>query len=175
MKNDDVSARQPPKCDLLYKLASQHPGMDLRMTELMAYIQDVAKLASLCISQELAEQDISEGRMFVLAHLYAEACSGGGDSSPSAIADRLGVTRATVTGLLDGLETAGFLVRRHDAIDRREVSIQLTEKGRSFMSDLIESGALQFRDVAASMSDAERTTIIGWLGKMRAELSQKLR
>jgi len=46
------------------------------------------------------------------------------------LAARLGVTEKTITGLVDRLETAGYLARERDAADRRVVRARLTEHGQ---------------------------------------------
>ncbi len=58
---------------------------------------------------------MSEGR-FVLLFLR-DAASGG--LAPREFADQAGVTRATATGLLDGLERDAWVERRTNAADRR--------------------------------------------------------
>ena len=42
----------------------------------------------------------------------------------------VGSSPSAATGLLDGLEAAGFLARTHDASDRRQVLIALTPQGQ---------------------------------------------
>ncbi len=46
----------------------------------------------------------------------------------STIADFMGVSKPTVTGLMNTLEKDGFVKRAHDEEDRRRVDIILTEK-----------------------------------------------
>ena len=52
------------------------------------------------------------------------------------MAERAGVTRATVTGLLDGLERDGFLRREADEVDRRRVRVLLSAKGSAIATKL---------------------------------------
>ncbi len=49
---------------------------------------------------------------------------------PNQIAERLILTRATVTGLLDSLERRGYVRRLPHATDRRMLLIELTHAGR---------------------------------------------
>lgn len=85
----------------------------------------------------LAPQKLSEGK-FVVLFLLHDRPEG---LSPHELADRAGVTRATITGLLDGLERDGFLRRRADADDRRKISVRLTAKGRKTARDLFNEHA----------------------------------
>lgn len=51
----------------------------------------------------------------------------------SALADRLTVTRPSVTALVDGLVGHGYVDRGHDAEDRRRVNHVLTAAGRDVL------------------------------------------
>lgn len=49
---------------------------------------------------------------------------------PNVIADRLIITRATVTGLIDSLERRGYVRRQAHQTDRRMVLVEITDVGR---------------------------------------------
>lgn len=49
------------------------------------------------------------------------------------LADALDVTARTVTGLVDGLEADGFVVRRPHPTDRRAMLVAFTERGADLM------------------------------------------
>ena len=53
------------------------------------------------------------------------------------LAKRLYVTKGNISGLLDRLETAGFVERRSLASDRRQYSIHLTDSGRAMAEKAI--------------------------------------
>lgn len=50
--------------------------------------------------------------------------------SPNQIADRLIISRASVTSLIDSLEKNGYVIRQPHKSDRRMLRIELTEAGR---------------------------------------------
>ncbi len=54
---------------------------------------------------------------------------------PNEIADRLIVSRATVTGLLDSLERQSYIRRLPHPSDRRMILVEITEKGRKTAHD----------------------------------------
>ncbi|MGS7842102.1 MarR family winged helix-turn-helix transcriptional regulator [Stenotrophomonas forensis] len=82
----------------------------------------------------LAPHGLSEGRFIVLFLLHGA----GGTLPPHALAERAGVTRATISGLLDGLQREGLLQRRSDAEDGRRLQIVLTAKGTRLAEALFE-------------------------------------
>jgi DNA-binding MarR family transcriptional regulator len=53
---------------------------------------------------------------------------------PNAIADRLIISRATVTGLLDSLERRAYIRRRPHPSDRRMILADITDAGRQAAS-----------------------------------------
>jgi DNA-binding MarR family transcriptional regulator len=60
-----------------------------------------------------------------------------GPLRPSVIADRMTVTRATITGLLDSLETRGLVVRRASPADGRTREVAITPKGQRIVRQLV--------------------------------------
>ena len=52
-----------------------------------------------------------------------------GSMPPSELSDRLIVTRATVTGLVDSLEQRGFVHRSANPADRRSLVVEITPAG----------------------------------------------
>ncbi|MGT2437004.1 MarR family winged helix-turn-helix transcriptional regulator [Bradyrhizobium betae] len=48
--------------------------------------------------------------------------------APNALAGQAGATRATITGLLDGLEREALIERHADSMDRRALTIRLTPR-----------------------------------------------
>ncbi|MEK6721233.1 MAG: MarR family transcriptional regulator [Chloroflexota bacterium] len=59
-----------------------------------------------------------------------------GSMSPSELGERLIVTRATVTGLLDSLEQRGFVRRSANPADRRSLVVQITPAGLAVLQEL---------------------------------------
>lgn len=57
------------------------------------------------------------------------ACVADGPQRASALAELVGVSRPTLTSLVDGLEQAGFLRRRPVPTDRRGIELEATPAG----------------------------------------------
>jgi MarR family transcriptional regulator, organic hydroperoxide resistance regulator len=67
--------------------------------------------------------------------------------SQQELAKRLYVTKGNISGLIDRLETAGFVERRPSESDRRQHAITLTDAGRAMAAKAI---AVQHRWVEAT-------------------------
>ena len=94
----------------------------------------------------------------------------GQPTSPTVIAERLIVTTATVTTLLDTLERRALIVRRPDPVDRRRVLVALTDKARGVIDTFLpEIVALQTA-VMAGVSESERARLQRTLATMQAQL-----
>lgn len=52
------------------------------------------------------------------------------------LAERLAIKHHSAVGLVDRLEKAGYLKRRHDEGDRRRVTLSLTASGENILADL---------------------------------------
>jgi DNA-binding MarR family transcriptional regulator len=57
-----------------------------------------------------------------------------GSATPGQIAERLGVTSSTSTGLVERLARGGYIHREHSKEDRRQVLLRLRPKGRRLMA-----------------------------------------
>lgn len=62
------------------------------------------------------------------------------------LAAQLGVTPATLTPVVDGLEAAGELTRARDAVDRRVVRLSVTAPGRDRLAVAVRQVAEALRD-----------------------------
>ena len=75
---------------------------------------------------------ISRTETEILFLLFVED---GEKSEPAVLADRLHVSRQTMTGLLDRLESNGFVTRQAHPTDRRRKVVLLSERGLNLIRD----------------------------------------
>lgn len=129
---------------------------------------EVAHALGSAVESNLRSQfDLSLGRFSLLMILHRHSHS---ELTPSDLARRAAVTRATVTGLLDGLETKGLVERRAHSSDRRRTALKLTEAGRAFIAKLIPAYAPRLSAVASGLSEAERRQFLRLLDKIQLGL-----
>ena len=90
--------------------------------------------------------------------------------SPNTIANRLIISRASVTSLLDSLEKRGFVKRQPHLSDRRRLLVELTDSGRQV--------ANQFRPIVhqhqkvwlKALNEKEQEQLIQMLHRLQASL-----
>lgn len=90
-----------------------------------------------------------------------------GPMSPSVLSDRLIVTRATVTGVLDSLERRGFVRRSANPADRRGQIAEITPAGRQVLQELRTLIHGNEKAWASVLTDAELRTYIGLLHRIQ--------
>lgn len=96
------------------------------------------------------------GALFQLSHR--------GMSSVSNIGDRLGVTSAAASQMLDWLVRQGLIARSEDPNDRRAKQVVLTEQGDRFIDEAMKTRQRWFQAVAEEMTAKERQTVVAGLG-----------
>lgn len=85
----------------------------------------------------------------------------------SELGNRTGLDSATLTGILDRLESAGLMERKRHPDDRRAILVCLTKKGRETTGDLYDMAAQANRSFLASLTQEEASTLKGLLSKVR--------
>ena len=157
-----------PKGEVLRKVAERYASVDAEAMEIIIRIKQLSVGDECAFQEALEPYGLSEGRFYVLCCLFSEEIVGHKAPSPSEIAEQLGVTRATITGLLDGLERDGFLERRHDGKDRRALTIHLTGKGRGVMDRFIPEQFPRIKAQVFQLSPEDKKTLITLLAKLQA-------
>ena len=91
--------------------------------------------------------------------------------SPTTIAERLLVTTASTTSLLNTLEGRGLLTRLPDPDDRRRLLVNLTEEGRRVVDDFLPEVVALQTAVMAGLSEPERRRLLRSLAAIRAAIA----
>ena len=127
----------------------------------------VAKKMLAAFAEAFAAHGLSPGRYAVLMALDVQRPS----MAPSEIADRLGVTRATVTGLIDGLMRDDLVVYAPEGSDRRRKAVALTPGGEALIDLVVPDIFQRMADLTAPLSLDERRTALGLLAKVEDGLA----
>ena len=114
----------------------------------MALLRTAALIDRACAA-ELGEYDLTEGRLSVLLVVASDP-----GATPAAIADQLGISRAAVTGLVDGLERQALIERQTVPGDRRSTAIALTPAGQDALDRIGPAYGSWLRQLADGVSPA---------------------
>src|SRR6185503_21351963 len=77
-----------------------------------------------------ARQPASGAITFAQMRVLWTLDNNGSFATPGEVAERLGITNSTATGLIERLASGGYLSRAHSKDDRRQVLLRLRPKGR---------------------------------------------
>lgn len=137
-------------------VAARTPGLSTEDAELGVLLYAGGVQLVRTVDEHIRRYGLSPGRFAVLLSLGSAP---DGRLAPSVLAERLSVSRPTVTGIVDGLVSAG-LARRHPAPEnRRSQHVALTKEGRRLLEDVAPD---HFRRLAAAVggfTPAERETL----------------
>jgi DNA-binding MarR family transcriptional regulator len=166
-----------PRYECLLESAKEFPDLDPSATEAFLHLLRTSDEAFAVSERSLATHSISQGRFCVLMLLWrsvqpraatllgAEPCVAG-PRTPAELADAAGVTRATMTGLIDTLERDGFVKRDPDLDDRRMMSVRLTPKAEEFLRSFLPEHFKVSAALMATLTEAERKTLVRLLAKI---------
>ncbi len=114
-----------------------------------------------------ARYGLSDGRFSLLIFLLTERER---VLTPSDCAERLGVTRATVTGLLDGLEREGLIRREPRPGDGRMLAVRLTEQGQKLLEGMLPDHFRRITAFTSHLTEIEKMLLISLIVRLRAGL-----
>jgi DNA-binding MarR family transcriptional regulator len=135
-----------PKHEKIRERAKMIPGIDIWAVETYLLFRRVAGELLTTFQDYMARNGLSDGRLAILL-LLREAP--GQALTPSELAEQIEVTRGTITGLLDGVEKAGWVRRQSHPGDRRMLTVQITEEGLAKLEQIMPE---HFRRITEFMS-----------------------
>lgn len=127
---------------------------------------EVVALMESDMQTQLSARGLTQARTHVLWVLRADRAV-----HQRELADAVGVTPRTMTGLVDGLESTGFVERNPDPGDRRAVHVTLTAKGREAADWLATSHAELADTLFGEMTPARYRCFSAGLTEVRDRLS----
>ncbi|QZY52383.1 MarR family winged helix-turn-helix transcriptional regulator [Leucobacter tenebrionis] len=155
--NDLVGVKQ--------QLLLKQLGDDEAARLVMAVLTTARRIDAAC-AELLAQHDLTEGRLAALLAISAEP-----GVTPRALAHRLEVTSATVTGLLDRLDRDGLIVRRAHATDRRTHTLGVTAVGEQLVSELVPVYADWLRRLGDGIGQRDRRNAESVLAAVQQNLA----
>src|SRR5690348_14383311 len=114
-------------------LQREFPEMDRRSTEVLINLIRTDSLVTTALSRRFRRHGLSLSGFNAMV-IIRQAPEG---VNPREIADRLLVTRAAVTAILDALEAKGFVRRNRSGADGRMSLIAITAAGRKLLDGLL--------------------------------------
>jgi DNA-binding MarR family transcriptional regulator len=147
--------------------AAKYPDASASATECAMNLARTGDLVLGLVAAALQPLDVSPAGGLVLGILK----DAGQPCPPNYISDRLIVSRATVTGVLDTLVKRGLVRREPHPTDRRMVLVHLTNAG-SRMADKVRRTVHRAEaEWMGSLSEQDRAQLTELLGKLQRHLA----
>ena len=108
------------------------------------------------------EYQLSEGKLCVMIILHQT----NDGVAPSKLAELAGVTRATISAMIQRMTRDGLVDSLSDATDGRAKKVCLTPKGRSFMDGVLPEHYLRITKLMGRLSEEEQKELIILLKKI---------
>ncbi|HEY7115536.1 MAG TPA: MarR family transcriptional regulator [Tepidisphaeraceae bacterium] len=155
--------RDLPKYESIRKQSERYPQIDPRAVEAFLVLWRTATDTLSAFECYLQKHGMSQGKFTVLMILNRHPEVG---VNPSELADRAGVTRATMTGLLEGLEREKLINRQGDRTDRRRAVVRLTATARALLDGMLPDYFTRLHELMAELSEKDKEQLTELLVKI---------
>jgi DNA-binding MarR family transcriptional regulator len=138
--------KELPTSKSLEKFVRRYPDADISAISDFVNFLRASSDISTALDKILAKHELLQGRWWVLVLLMRQDNL---TSTPTDLAEKAGVTKATMTGFIDGLVRDGLVTRITDDVDRRKLLIKLTDAGQHKLDKVMPD---YYKKVSALMS-----------------------
>jgi DNA-binding MarR family transcriptional regulator len=128
-------------------------------------IHDVSRLRRIVVDRALKPLGITRSQWWVLAFLSRRD-----GMTQTALAADLDLTKVAIGGLIDRMETGGFVERRADDRDARARRVFLTRAGKQLVATIRDNVDAVETDILTAVSESELDQAARVLIKIKARL-----
>jgi DNA-binding MarR family transcriptional regulator len=160
--------KELPNSKSLAKLLTHYPDVDVRAISDFVSLLRASSDISDSLDKLLGRHNLLQGRWWVLVLLMRQDNL---TSSPTDLAEKAGVTKATMTGFIDGLEREGLVLRLMDTLDRRKFLIRITPAGQQKLDEVLPDYATRVKALMSCLTTNERDAMIASVKKLADNLA----
>jgi DNA-binding MarR family transcriptional regulator len=153
-----------PRFEKIEQLARGVPGLDREAIRACVPLLYFHREFDGALEQHYQAYGLSRGRWQVLMALYKASKEG---LTPAELADLAGVTRAAMTGLVDGLVETGHVARGDEGEDRRTYRVRLTPRGTDFIASVLPDHLRRMQWLMETFTPGERDQFVTLIEKLR--------
>lgn len=164
-----LSVRDIPTVTELRRLKKLLPAIPPELANVAIRLASTTNRLFERLDGHLAREGMSLARAALMLQLIRYRATG---LTPSELADKIGVTRATITGLLDRLAREGLVQRAAHPTDRRSHVVHLTEEGLRKLATILPEHVDRIRIVMSTFDARERRQLVALVDKLEAGLQR---
>ena len=132
---------------------AQDPDLDQLVTALLTASRALVGVSARSLAEVEDAVTLTQFRTMVVLHAH-------GAARLNRLSDRLQVNASTTLRTVERLITAGLVDRRENAEDRREVVIELTERGRRLVDDVTSRRRSAIEEIVRAMPARQRHVLV---------------
>ncbi len=157
-----------PTDTTLHEFSRRYPNMNPSAIKTCAELLRTGSELLTAFETMLGNHGLSQGRFLILIVMNRNPDD---EVSPSSLSEKVGVRRATMTGLLDKLERDDLIERLAHQRDRRKIAVRLTSKARQVLAEMLPDYYRSIAKIMANLTEKERLELMTLLGKVNRGLS----
>jgi DNA-binding MarR family transcriptional regulator len=159
-----------PRYECLLEASREFSDLDPSAAEVFLHLLHAGDEVFRVVQGNLARHEITQGRFGVLMALAMHERRGAESPplTPAELAQLAGVTRATMTGLIDTLERDGLVIREPAPDDRRMTTVRVTPEARALLRRILPGHFQVMASLMEPLSVSERATLVRLLTKIVA-------
>jgi DNA-binding MarR family transcriptional regulator len=159
--------KELPTSVTLKRFVTRYPDTDIKAISDFVNLLRACSDISASLDQLLAQHRLLQGRWWVLVLLMREETF---TSTPSDLAEKTGVTKATMTGFLDGLEKEGLVQRVLHEEDRRKLQIKLTQQGQQKLDEVMPDYCSRVKALMSVLDSVQRDELLKSVNMLSAHV-----
>lgn len=137
------------------------------------YIKHMAQKIRELTDQLLLKYGLNTSQAILLKHIN-DAVEEEIEVNRKFLQRTMSLSGPSVTNLLNGLEKGGFIIRKSNPADGRNLNIEVTEKGKQLMNETSTAFAKSETMLTEGMSDAERAMFVSLLTRAANNIDKHL-
>ncbi len=126
-------------------------------------IQIMRKLHSALIDKVALKYNLTECEIMILVFLRQNV----GQDMATDIVNHLMISKAHVSGLVNNLETQGYISRVNDASDKKKIHIKITEKSKPIITEVRKEIRKMRANIYEGITKEEKDVIKTVLNKIK--------
>jgi DNA-binding MarR family transcriptional regulator len=149
--------KELPTSKSLERFVLRYPDADIAAISDFVNLLRATSDISTALDKLLAKHELLQGRWWVLVLLMRQDDL---TSSPTDLAEKAGVTKATMTGFIDGLVREDLVTRVMDDVDRRKLLIKLTDAGQQKLDRVMPAYYKKVSALMSNLSTEQRESLL---------------
>lgn len=161
--------RDKNQVEKAFKFAEKIEGIDIKALKNGIECVDIIAVLNETFTESIDTHDISRSGFLVLVELYFAEKN---ELTPAQLAERIEISRASITATLDKLEKIGFIERLPHPSDRRMIIVRMKKAGKVHIEEKLPVHLSVFSEVFSSFSDREIKELCDKLNKILNEFKR---